>query len=47
MIRKDIYKDNTVKQDIKESRTKLAVEPDEFEVIELPGCVWFIKFNEA
>jgi hypothetical protein len=47
MIRKDIYKDNTVKQDIKESRTKLAVELDEFEVIELLGCVWFIKFNKA
>ena len=36
MIRKDIYNDNTVKEDIKESRKKLASEPDEFEVIELP-----------
>ena len=36
MIRKDIYNDNTVKEDIKESRKQLASEPDEFEVIELP-----------
>ena len=36
MIRKDIYNDNTVKEDIKESRKKLASEPDEFEVIDLP-----------
>ncbi len=39
MIRKDIYNDKTVKEELKESRIKLASEPDEFEVIELPGLI--------
>ena len=39
MIRKDIYNDKTVKEELKDSGIKLASEPDEFEVIELPALL--------
>jgi len=45
MIRKDIYNDKTVKDELKESGIKIASEPDEFEVIELP--ILLQGFEEA